>query len=949
MKFRALLASIVVPPALFAGGLTGSVAAADYFVAKTGDDQNAGTSLEQPFASVQRAVTRMGPGDTCYIRGGVYREEINLTGKGGAPGKPITLTGYEGEKVTLDGTVKLEGSWALDEGNVYKATVSEKVAQLFVDGKVMTLARFPNAPAFSNEAFHEKNRREKLSASKRRTVIDNPTSGRVEPLADTGIDFTNCIAILNFGDHVTGARVVKNHSAGSDTFNYSPNIIPFKNTRGYFFEGGVGNAERVMLDSAEEWAFDESTMTLYLWADDGKSPAGREVRSKNRIYSVTGDSTTHDIVIDGVDFFATAFYFESSDRIAIRNCDFDYPIASTRALGDTGAPRGPQFKGLPADLCENITVFNCAFRNADGCALRGEGTVDALVENCLFYRVDYAPIGIAGAVNFRMSPGFVYRRNTLDTSGDSMGMISTPTSRALTKPWTCEYNFHTRCGLMEADGSSVYSAHEAIVESVGRYNWFIGNDARDYRWDGHNRPKVLGLNANFYRNVMMADRIKGIATGGDGARLKGDFHEVYNNVGIYKWSDIDVALDKGGNAHSLTRNNASDKLTGNVKDPAVASNNHFGNPPMGILLRDPDNWDFRPRAGRTQLIDQGVPTTCRINGKTVDVTAGFNGRAPDIGAYEAGDGFYWIPGRQEAAAAMPVPRADGEYVQLDTDLMYLIGLGGVSAKIYFGSAPDELSLLASKTHPENIVKLSDFTALKGDSTYYWRVDTVLADSTVIPGEVWSFTTMLERTFISLTKRSLNGGATWLQRASGGALHYENKGKAPKNRALIYSSEAFQSDGGFRLKVGYTTGLIGSAGAHQLSFGLISTDTDLSSYAGFNPFKSEPGVYSLGVNLTGDPAARGLNFTDGKVCTTLDESGTHVQFGTHKKFQFNESNLVVIDIDGDGNWSYSINGITEATGKISGGFDLTKSYRVAVYGQDDNKDGKAIQHISLYRK
>ena len=124
-----------------------------YYVATDGDDRNLGTSLGQPLASIQAAVDKMKPGDTCYIRGGTYREEIDLKGKAGAPGQPITLTRYQNEEVTLDGTVKIDGTWTLDEGNVYKATLDRDITQLFVDGKLMTLARFPNALAFSEEVW----------------------------------------------------------------------------------------------------------------------------------------------------------------------------------------------------------------------------------------------------------------------------------------------------------------------------------------------------------------------------------------------------------------------------------------------------------------------------------------------------------------------------------------------------------------------------------------------------------------------------------------------------------------------------------------------------------------------------------------------------------------------------------------------------------------------------
>jgi len=198
------------------------------------------------------------------------------------------------------------------------------------------------------------------------------------------------------------------------------------------------------------------------------------------------------------------------------------------------------------------------------------------------------------------------------------------------------------------------------------------------------------------------------------------------------------------------------------------------------------------------------------------------------------------------------------------------------------------------------------------------------------------------------KRTVSGGASWVQDSPNGSLVYDNNAESFDRRAIAYSTDTFQSDGGFKLTVGYLTGSIDDTAGHNFSFGLISTETDLSTYGGFNPFRADTSVYSIGTNLTTDidPSARGLNFTNGSTRTTLDESGTNVQFGTNLRFQTNESNVVVIEITPGGNWTYSINGITEASGVIAEGFDLSKSYRVAVYGQDDHGDGKVIQHLSL---
>jgi hypothetical protein len=80
---------------------------ADYYVAPNGNDVNPGT-LEQPFASWQKAFDMVTPGKTVFIRGGVYYPEaanefgVSEQGKSGSSGNTINVMAYPGEKPVLD-------------------------------------------------------------------------------------------------------------------------------------------------------------------------------------------------------------------------------------------------------------------------------------------------------------------------------------------------------------------------------------------------------------------------------------------------------------------------------------------------------------------------------------------------------------------------------------------------------------------------------------------------------------------------------------------------------------------------------------------------------------------------------------------------------------------------------------------------------------------------------
>ncbi|MGJ8677449.1 MAG: hypothetical protein ACSHX0_08020, partial [Akkermansiaceae bacterium] len=982
---------------LYVSLFTGISAQADTYVSTSGSDSNPGT-FAAPFATIQHAVDQSAPGDTVFIRGGNYHEAVDLAGIAGAAGSPITLTNFGDEEVVLDGRVEIETSWTLETrnsvvlpagndtpsanipgiGNVYVTTLNNNVGditQLFVNNEVMTLARYPNALAFSDDVWGNGKYLFK-SAPTHGTAVDQPQSG-ADNVADSGVSFTGCVMVSG------SPRVITAHATGDAEFTHNAPIRLESGTAPYFLEGGLNNAERIMLDIAQEWAYDESTKKLSFWPKNNANPNTLNVYGKELIHFFTGDATTQHVNFDGLNFFATTVDFNFSDHITIQNCDFDYYSSTERAVASEDQAKTTDFTGGSTDFCEDIRVYNCSFKYATDTGLIANYIDGLTIENCLFHKIthyqiddwdEYGQRRALHVLDTNNAIDNVYRRNTVSYSSALQSVrLRRYRNADEIHPFVAEYNFHTECCLLGGDASSMYSPLEHVWESVARNNWFMENLRRDFRWDGLNAGVVGTRDGNIYRNVSHSIRY---SHRDNAYRLKGDFHEVYHNIAVGEYSNFNVAQDKGGNANTFSRNNAADVLSTIVEqsvDPdyfaaggawalgssdraendwgltGIDSNNYSpsfstSSRTMHDLLRDPDNWDFRPRADAVELIDQGVPITCTIDGVDVNVTAGYLGSAPDIGAYEYGDNTYWIPGRQEEYASMPVPRTGRGSVPLDTDLMYLIGLNGVSANIYLGTNPNALSFLTSKTDPENIVTLSNYTTLNNDATYYWRVDTVLSNGSVITGEVWSFNTpftpLANQEILPWMNNSIQNGY-WSQDTDGD-LVYNNSGTQFFKRAMAYSTDAQQSDSGFKLTAYYTTGSIGDVLAHNFSFGIISTDTDLSSYSGYNPFKTDTSVYSLGVNLTqnGDSFGQGLNFTDGSSRTTLDRSGDNIQFPV------NESTEVVIEILPGGRWSYSINGVTEASGVIEGGFDLTKSYRVAVYGQDDNGGGKTIQHLTL---
>jgi hypothetical protein len=88
-------ASVVFYLAMAAG-----VKGADYYVAPNGADSNSG-SQAQPWLTIQKAANTLAPGDTVYVRSGIYAKVI-VNVSGSAAGGYVTFCNYPGETPVID-------------------------------------------------------------------------------------------------------------------------------------------------------------------------------------------------------------------------------------------------------------------------------------------------------------------------------------------------------------------------------------------------------------------------------------------------------------------------------------------------------------------------------------------------------------------------------------------------------------------------------------------------------------------------------------------------------------------------------------------------------------------------------------------------------------------------------------------------------------------------------
>jgi hypothetical protein len=89
------------------------------YVSPSGSDDAAGTE-DQPWRTLQHALSTIEAGDTLYVMGGTYEEDVQVTPHEGTPDQPVQVFAYPGERPVVEGLLWLNDAsyWHLDGINV---------------------------------------------------------------------------------------------------------------------------------------------------------------------------------------------------------------------------------------------------------------------------------------------------------------------------------------------------------------------------------------------------------------------------------------------------------------------------------------------------------------------------------------------------------------------------------------------------------------------------------------------------------------------------------------------------------------------------------------------------------------------------------------------------------------------------------------------------------------
>lgn len=734
--------------------------ATNYYVAPYGKRLNKGT-IDSPFKSLSDVVNLLQAGDTCFVREGQYREKIYLHNLIGTPEHPIVITNYKEEKAVMNGTKIMDLDWKYQGKGVYAASMEYDIWQLFADNEMQTVARWPNA-SMKDKYFWNRDYSYRMMDSnsvfghaydtkpirrKDNLASDESSLGlsanlalnmNVQSLAETGVNMTGAIAILNIGSWMTWAQYISSHEAGKNDFTYSkdfsyqdpnphwqkriekfPGNTDFWNKKNIKAQQGYYYIEGLQcLDAPGEWWYDKNNKMLYVIPEQDKDISKIQYQGKVQTYMVEFKNCSN-LVWDGIDFWGATIYGRDCSETTLQNVNFHYPCFSERVLGKLGSIQHAQFINRDISQRNNNKFINCVFHSFDGGALEMVNANGGVLKNILVYDANYSAIGNDPIFELWKTENMLLERLTIYNSGTSSSIHVGDSTRVTMSRF---YNV----GDLQSDGAPV---------QVG---YFYKGVEYDHIWshdhlklslrfdDGGGAPKPPSLNGQIHHNVMWNC---------GQMQVKGDKHAVYNNT-AYRTPGICMVVNKkmcGIHKQSYLTNNLSPNFLtlwwGKTMPPfpGYSEANVWKNPEN--LLRDPKNGDFRPKKDSWELIDKGVKNRKDLKENLT------------IGAYTHNCTEYWIPGYQYPSSSTPVPFNKSIKVKQDASLMWLKAYQSVESRLYLGTSKQSVIDATEKSiEYKGSFKSNMYNpyALKSGKTYFWRVDE-LTPQGLIKGEVWEFT------------------------------------------------------------------------------------------------------------------------------------------------------------------------------------------------------------------
>ncbi|WP_139955911.1 right-handed parallel beta-helix repeat-containing protein [Flavicella sediminum] len=596
------------------------ISAKDIYVAKNGNDSNAGTEVS-PYLTLTKAAQVAIAGDIVYIREGVY-EELLKPSNSGTAGNPIIFQSYPGEKVVISAMQSLSG-WTKDSGSIYKTTIpfSSLGQKNFVmnNDTALDLARWPNKN--SSNPFDLNTLRN--SGGSGGDVINGAylTENTIP-----AIDWTNG-AVFFYGDKggsgwLAWKSTITSSTAGRVNFNLdkNPNWIRTFHApadKGDFYLEGVKGA----LDYQNEWWFNASTKELFVQLPSGTAPVDGEVKMRRREEVINLVNKKY-IEIKNLAVFGGSINMSDTSTW---NQNGNNKTTNNKLFGISSF-YGSQTQGVFTSFSAGIaSVFvqgsdniiekcEIAFGASTGLSVRGNRhkIIDCRIHDFNFLGSYDAPVVLRGMNDseFRNNVVFNGGRDAVNYSGAN-NVLS--------------YNDISRSNLIADDCALFYTVGAQYTTEI-HHNWF--HDAAS----SGTKSKAAGIyldndaaGFSVHHNVVWNTEWTSVQINWNGKDI-----DIFNNT-LLNGSGVMGAWHKDGTAFSNVK--VWNNLGSDTKwEPQSDKQNNLTITSDVFTDATNNSYSLKPN---TSPVDAGKVIA--------GITDGFSGAAPDVGAYEVGS-VNWVAG-----------------------------------------------------------------------------------------------------------------------------------------------------------------------------------------------------------------------------------------------------------------------------------------------------------------
>jgi hypothetical protein len=663
----------------------------NFYVATNGSDSNPGT-LAQPFLTIAKAAGVMVAGDTCYIRGGTYRETVT-PGSSGSAALPITYCPYNNEVVTISGANVVSG-WSVYTNGIYQATFAGSLGdedQIFVDGVMMNLARWPNTSL-------DVSRPVMAVAATGRAVVTNSDGTMIDTFTDTNLTQPSGFFIgaqiheLPGPMYAAQTGLVTNYTPGTLTFHCRNAYTPIAGNPYYLF--GLLS----LLDTPGEWFINTNANKLYLWPPQNDSPVNHMVEAKQRDYGFDLSGKSY-INLQGLQFFACAVNSSSTSRGLVLDGLGCLYVSHFSLINTNGV-----FNYHVADTGLILNGTNNVLRNSTIAYSAGNGVTllgaSNRVQNCVIHDVDYAQLD-CGAVGTGLgadSVGQVICSNTCYNSACCLLVIRRLAAGRINN------NVLYRAMLRTSDGGAIRTfGHDGqnteIDHNIFSDNICVNHKASGVYLDSGSPDFIVHHNLLYNTSWALQYNLPSVNV------------KWFNNTAVSSYYSLEGAY-VGSQANSEVFNNIFTAYLG------IASTN-----PGDVALSNNLTSNINPLFVSTNLLNfqlQGNSPGVNAGIVLPPYTDGYSGSAPDIGAFEYGQ-TPWTAGATNAV----LPPAGPTGLTASGSASSAVQLTWIDNSTHESQFIVERSLDSETfselvTLPSGTTNYTDFTVQKG-IPYYYRV------------------------------------------------------------------------------------------------------------------------------------------------------------------------------------------------------------------------------------